>query len=281
MKALLVNADDFGRHPLINEAVLRAVEHKGLLSASLMAGEPYFEEAVAIAKSHPMLGVGVHLTLVNGRPVLPPQEIPSLVCDDGSFYPHHNAFIKKYLTLKIRKEDVVKELSAQIDKVIRAGITPTHVDSHQHIHMLPGIFPKVLNLAQKNKINKIRISGCGFANPFIPWPGFGDLIGKCALQCFSMIDTQKAQKAGFLYPGHFVGQVAGGAITADFMQNLLKNMHEDTVEVMLHPGMNNRILSLSSGWDHDYEAEFLAVTCEKVHECMQKHGIKLINFGDL
>ena len=78
MKKLIVNADDFGRQPLINQAVAEAVDKKGLLSASLMAGEPYFAEAVEIAKKRPQLGVGVHLTLVDGRPVLPAEEIPTL-----------------------------------------------------------------------------------------------------------------------------------------------------------------------------------------------------------
>ena len=87
MKKLIVNADDFGRRPLINQAVAEAVDKKGLLSASLMAGEPYFAEAVEIAQKRPQLGVGVHLTLVNGRPVLPAEEIPTLAVHHGCFCP--------------------------------------------------------------------------------------------------------------------------------------------------------------------------------------------------
>ena len=281
MKKLIVNADDFGRQPLINQAVAEAVDKKGLLSTSLMAGEPYFAEAVEIAKKRPQLGVGVHLTLVDGRPVLPAAEIPTLAVNDGCFLPDHGAFVKHYVQGKIAHEDIARELAAQLDKVLQAGITPTHVDSHQHMHMLPGIFPLALKLAAERGIKRVRISRGIYGNPFTPWPGIGDLVGKFGLETLSWLDRRQAKAQGFACPDNFVGQVAGGAVSADFMKELVEDFTDGSVEVMLHPGLENAPLIKATGWQHDYEAEFHAVCDADVQEKLSRKGILLSNFGDL
>ena len=281
MKKLIVNADDFGRRPLINQAVADAVDKKGLLSTSLMAGEPYFDEAVEIAKKRPQLGVGVHLTLVDGKPVLPAEEISTLAVNDGCFLPDHGAFVKHYVQGKIARDDIERELAAQLDKVLQNGIMPTHVDSHQHMHMLPGIFPLVLKLAAERGIKRVRISRGIYGNPFTPWPGLGDLVGKFGLETLSCIDRRQARAHGFACPDNFVGQVAGGAVTADFMKELAENFTDGSVEVMLHPGLANEPLIQETGWQHDYEAEFHAVCDADVQEKLSRKGIILSNFADL
>ena len=281
MKKLIVNADDFGRRPLINQAVAEAVDKKGLLSASLMAGEPYFAEAVEIAQKRPQLGVGVHLTLVDGQPVLPAEEIPTLAVHHGCFLPDHGAFVKHYVQGKIARADIEKELAAQLDKVMQTGIVPTHVDSHQHMHMLPGIFPLVLKLAAERGIKRVRISRGIYGNPFTPWPGIGDLVGKFGLETLSCIDRRQAKAQGFACPDNFVGQVAGGAVTAEFMKELAEKFAAGSVEVMLHPGLKNEALIAETGWQHDYEAEFHAVCDADVQEKLSRKGIILSNFGDL
>ena len=281
MKKLIVNADDFGRQPLINQAVAAAADKKCLLSASLMAGEPYFPEAVELAKERPCLGVGVHLTLVDGTPVLPPSELPTLAARGGRFLPDHGAFVKAYARGKIALKEIARELAAQLDKVLGAGIRPTHVDSHQHMHMLPGVFPLVLKLAAERGIRRVRISRGIYGNPFRPWPGTGDLVGKFGLEALSCLDRRQAKAQGFACPDNFVGQVAGGAVTADFMQELAERFPSGSVEVMLHPGLKNEPLIAATGWQHDYEAEFQAVCAPRVQESLSAGGIELINFGDL
>src|ERR1035437_8636195 len=84
-RRLIVNADDFGRSVSINQAVVRAHQEGVLTTASLMVNEPAFEEAVALARERPALGVGLHLTLLCGHSALPPGEIPGLVNGNGEF----------------------------------------------------------------------------------------------------------------------------------------------------------------------------------------------------
>ena len=102
MKRLIVNADDFGLHPAVNRAVVKGCEEGCIRSTSLIASGRAAEEAAELARICPMLGVGVHLTLVAERPVLPPEKIPSLVGPDGKLLPDHVAFIKRYIAGGIR-----------------------------------------------------------------------------------------------------------------------------------------------------------------------------------
>ncbi|MBF1693400.1 ChbG/HpnK family deacetylase, partial [Selenomonas sp.] len=89
MKQIIINADDFGRHVLINRAVETAVQEGMLRSATIMAGGAAFADAAELAVRTPALGVGIHLTLVDAAPVLPPAEIPTLVTAEGRFLPDH------------------------------------------------------------------------------------------------------------------------------------------------------------------------------------------------
>ena len=137
VKRLIVNADDFGRHELINAAVERGVTAGCLRSATLMPGGKAFDSAVAVAKRHTELGVGIHFTLVNGYPVLPPAEIPSLVTEQGVFYDDHTAFVKRYIMGKVNLEEVRAELAAQLQKLEQAGLSLTlrHEDGTTHSYL--------------------------------------------------------------------------------------------------------------------------------------------------
>ena len=116
MKKLIVNADDFGRHELINRAVERAFNSGCLRSATLMAGGIAFDDAINLAKKFPKLGVGIHFTLANGNPILPPEEIPTLVTEEGIFHGDYIKFLKRYLSGKISLAEVRSELAAQLEK---------------------------------------------------------------------------------------------------------------------------------------------------------------------
>ena len=122
MKYIIVNADDFGRHEDINAAVEKGLREGCLRSATVMPGGRAFAGAIALARRYEELGLGVHFTLVDGRPILPPEEIPSLVTKDGVFYPDHNALLGQYLRGKVNLEEVRRELAAQLRRVENTGV---------------------------------------------------------------------------------------------------------------------------------------------------------------
>ena len=179
MKKLIVNADDFGRHELINRAVERAFNAGCLRSATLMAGGIAFDDAVKLAKKIPGLGVGIHFTLANGNPILPPNEIPTLVTEEGIFYDNYVVFLKRYLSGKISRDEIRAELAAQLEKILRTGLKLTHIDSHQHLHHVPGIVKIALDLAAAENISAMRVADAKLFDGELKT--FGQFVGRFGL----------------------------------------------------------------------------------------------------
>ena len=279
MKKLIVNADDFGRHELINRAVERAFNEGCLRSATLMAGGAAFDDAVDLAQRYPRLGVGIHFTLANGNPVLPPDEIPSLVTEEGTFYGDYITFLKRYVSGKVSLAEVRSELAAQLEKISRTGLKLTHFDSHQHLHHVPGITEIVLDLAEASNIRAMRVAN---APLFEGGQGsLGQIIGRLGLKSLAKLAAHSGHKRGFATPEHFAGIVAGGSISELFMLDLIENMRDGTTEIMLHPGTDNDILQGFCHWEHDYEAELAAVTSPKVLALLAEKNVSVINFAGL
>lgn len=279
MKKLIINADDFGRHNLINSAVEKAF-HAGILkSATIMAGGKFFDDAVEISKKNPDLGVGIHFTLANGFPVLPPEKIPSLVTDEGVFRENYVVFIKKYVQGKISNDEIKSELAAQLEKVLNSGINLTHFDSHQHLHHFPGIIEIVLELAENAKISKMRVANTKIFDGELD--SIGKFVGRLGLGSLAKFAEHKAHKKNFQTPEHFAGIVAGESVSENFLENLILNLKDGTTEVMLHPGTDNKILQDFCDWDHDFEEELNAVTSEKILRLLEEKNISAINFRGL
>jgi predicted glycoside hydrolase/deacetylase ChbG (UPF0249 family) len=145
-KKLRVTADDFGFTPGVTDGILEAHEKGIVTHTSLMAGGLDFERAVTLSREKPALGVGLHLTLTWGEPLISPSEIPSLLGENGRFAPL-GVILKRFSTGRLKREEVAREWRGQMARVIRAGITPTHVDSHHHLHLLPGLLPIAARIA--------------------------------------------------------------------------------------------------------------------------------------
>jgi len=282
LRSIIVNADDFGRHILINKAVAQAVKSGFLRSATVMPGGKAFDSAVKIAKTHDTLGVGIHFTLVNGFPILPPTQIPSLVNDDGVFFDDYGQFMKRYLRGRIVMEEVRLELAAQLAKVQNAGIEPTHADSHQHLHHLPGISDIVLDLAAVAGIKRLRVArpkiNVGIRGRARNFPKLGQLVGRFGLGALAAVLARKAKRKGFSCPDHFAGIVAGEAVSEIYMRQIVLDMAEGVTEVMLHPGLNNKILARECAWAHDFEAEYQAATSPALMELLKEKKIFATNF---
>lgn len=279
LRYIIINADDFGRHAEINRAVEEGLEHGCLRSATVMPGGAAFAGAIDIARRHEALGLGVHFTLVDGHPILPPEEIPSLVGAEGDFLPDHTALLKRYLKGSINLEEVRRELAAQLQKVEATGIPISHVDSHQHMHTLPGIIDIVLDLAARAGIRAVRTPRTPlFAGAF---GGLGQLVGRLGLSTLARLAACKAHRRGLLTPDHFAGIVAGEAVSEGELLHLIAHLPQGTTEVMMHPGMKNDVLQEDSGWQHDFEAELAAILSPRVGAALRKAEVEPVNFRHL
>ena len=144
MSLLIINADDFGYSKGINLGIIESHSNGVLTSTTMLSNMPGFDHAVKLAEKHPDLGIGVHLTLTNGSPLLDTGEVSSLT-NNGKF--HKITFYEEEFS--INKEEVYREWQAQIEKIIHAGIQPTHLDSHHHVNRLPDIKEVFVQLAQE------------------------------------------------------------------------------------------------------------------------------------
>ena len=152
MIVAVVNADDFGLSASTNAGIREAYEHGILRSASLMANGEGFDDAVSQIRELPGLGVGIHLSLVCERPIASAHKLRGLIDSDGRLPPSYADFARGYLLRKFTPREVHREMEAQIARVLHAGIRPTHLDSHQHVHLMPGVFDITLDLAEAYKI---------------------------------------------------------------------------------------------------------------------------------
>ena len=135
MRRIIVNADDFGLCGDVTRGILDAHRNGQVSSTTLMVNMPGTEEAVEVARQHPNLGVGLHFNLTEGRPLT---DVPSLVDSDGRFLLRGD-LLRRGLRRAIDPADVRREFVAQLKRIHDLGIAPTHVDSHQHVHMAPWI----------------------------------------------------------------------------------------------------------------------------------------------
>jgi len=276
---IIANADDFGRHELINKAVEEAYAKGCLRSATVMPGGVAFAGAIDIAKRNPGLGLGIHLTLVNGNPLLPPEQIPSLVTKDGLFYDDYLQFVKHFFAGKIKLEEVRRELTAQMDKVLATGVTLSHIDSHQHMHTMPGIIDIALALAKKANISAVRIPQTPMFTGFNGNPV--QLGGRMGLYTMATLSRRKAKAQGFRCPQHFAGIVAGEAVNTKHLMDIIQNLKPGTTEIMVHPGTDNKILQDFCQWDHDFEAELAALTSPEILAVLAKKQVKIGNYTNL
>ena len=245
MPRLIVNADDFGMAPGVNRAILELHAAEVLTSATLMARAAATEEAVQMALAMPTLGVGCHVVLVNGTPVSDTQRVSSLV--DGATSAFHEtigAFLKRLYTARIRPSQIEAEASAQIALLQGYGLRLTHIDTHKHLHMFPGVLGPVLRAARAAGIRAIR-------NPFEPiWS-----INATA----NAPDTRRAEvlllrrlerrfrrivaREGFVTTDGSIGVLATGTLELSVVHSLISAMPEGTFEFVSHPGYRDDALA--------------------------------------
>lgn len=280
MKQLIVNADDFGLHELINEGIVEGHVKGCVTSTSIMAGGDAFEHAVRLTRKYPKLGVGVHLTLVGARPVAR-SDIYTLLTREGVFSPNYGQFIKKYVSGQISRKHIEWEFLCQMQKVVGTGVKITHIDSHQHLHALPGLAEVIGRVAREFNVNKIRIPAepIGFLGMGVP--DISRFLAKTVLTGCSLLAKRAYSRMGFSSAQHFFGMMAGGSMRQSSLLHILQELPDGISEMMVHPGRNTQALELLFPWGYHWEEELDALTCKEVLESIKNHNIELVNYGEI
>jgi hopanoid biosynthesis associated protein HpnK len=278
MCRLIVHADDFGLSERVNEGILYAHRHGILTSTSLMANGYAFEQAIDICRAIPTLDVGIHLMLVEGPPILSADTVPSLVGAAANLHQHAKIFTKKYFRGQIRLREVRDELEAQIIRVMSQGVSISHLDSHQHLHMLPQILRMTVELAKAYGIPAIRFP---YERVHLYMLKGKEAVSRGFQLLVLNMFCRLGRKAIRLRTDHFTGFFFGGHLHKQHLQELLCYLPPTgTCELMCHPGLDDPYTRYGH-WGYHWSDELGALIDPEVADWLQQKGVQLISYRQL
>lgn len=282
-KRVIVNADDFGLSIPVNEAVERAHRDGILTTASLMVAEEASADAVRRAHALEVLGVGLHVVLVAGRPMLPAERIPDLVDRSGHFPTNLAGAGVRFFFLPNVRRQLEAEIRAQFAAFAATGLPFDHVNAQCHMHLHPTVFGIVLEVAREYGSPSMRIP----YEPFAPaWRATGDrralrFANAYLLAPWLDLMKRRLRKAGIAHNDRVLGLSDVGHMNAARVRQLL-----DTVE----PGVTEMFFHAATGrWDgiaddlrtYELEGEFAALTDPEVMRAMKAAGVETISYSAL
>lgn len=277
---LVVNADDLGMSPGINAAIFEGHDRGIVTSTSLMAAGSAFDAAVLGLRARPRLGCGVHLVLHDERHLAPKERVPHLAQEEGKMRPL-GPTVRALLSGRIPEEEIEAEYGAQIERVLAAGIRPTHLDSHCHLHGFSRAGRVLHRLGRKHGIPWAR-------RPEVS--GLADFAGS-PLSRFPVAilisASHRRARAGWTehlrMPDRFLGLVRSGAIDAAWVERAVESLRDGEVsELMVHPGDGSGADDADP--DHGPAAracELAAVLSPAVRAAIERRGAKLVNYAEL
>ncbi len=290
MKRLIVNADDFGLTEKINQAIINAHSCGLISSTSLLANGEAFDSALALSRQAPRLGIGVHLNLTEGMPLAPVSSIPSLVNAQGCFARKPAELWRAMIMGRVKTAEIEKELRAQIERALAAGIAVTHLDSHKHVHALPALGRMCIRLARQHGIAAVRCVAESWSALHYLLRRFPQAkavilrqrLNSWALGAISRGWKRQLRRAGIASTEHFYGVTCTGFLDAELLREILRHLPEGTSELMCHPGFVDQALRRTpTRLLEQRETEYRALTQPEIKLLAKDLGVELISYGDL
>jgi predicted glycoside hydrolase/deacetylase ChbG (UPF0249 family) len=262
MYRLIVNGDDFGFTRDVNAGIVEAHREGVLTATTLMANGDAFDDAVTLARENPSLDVGCHLVLVQGRSVFDPsRELPGT--------------LKDLLGSVMRRElPLYEEASAQVRKIVAAGIRPSHIDAHKHTHLMPPVLEAVARVAREFDIPWVR-------RPFDFGVGGGTRVLRRAVAVGMRVMSPGFASAlnGLRTTDHFTGFLVTGTLTAQRFVETLERLPEGLTEFMCHPGkLGAELAGAATRLKESREIELAALLSPRVRQAIEQRGIELVNY---
>jgi hopanoid biosynthesis associated protein HpnK len=284
MKQLIITADDFGLSTGVNRAVELAWNEGLLTGASIMAGGGAFDEAVQIARRNPGLQVGLHLTLVHGSSVLPPQQIPGLVDIDGNFSDNPTAVGMRYYFDRRLRVQLEREIEAQIVRVREAGIVPTHIDGHLNIHLHPVVLSILTELMPRYGITTFRLASERLLHNlrFERRRIIGKAVERIIFAGLADHARPQLDRLRIGYAAEVKGVLNSGRMTEAYILNIIDGLQEGLTEIYFHPGILPDAEISRRMPDYRHQEELAAITSSTVRERLKKMHIQVQNYrGDV
>jgi chitin disaccharide deacetylase len=283
MKKVIVTGDDFGLALPVNEAIVEAHKSGILTTASLMVGEIFARDAIEKARQHPSLKVGLHLVVVEGRPVSEPSRIADLVDRSGAFSSNLTRAGFKYFFYPGIRKQLEAEIRAQFEAFRRTGLALDHVNAHNHMHFHPTVLRLILRVGREYGLKAVRLpneppirswkaarkSPCSRLCSWIflcPWMS----IMKCLLR-----------KAGIRHNDYLFGMTDSGSMTLDLALGFVRNLPAGVTELCFHPATCRSAEIDSTMPYYRHQEEFKALTSQALRRALQESGAQKIAFSDL
>jgi len=266
-RRLIVTVDDFGLAIPVNEAVERGHRDGIVTAASLMVAEQAAQDAVARAKHNPTLAVGLHVVVVAGRPLLPPERVPDLVGRDGMFSSKLARAGVNYFFRRSAQRQLEAEIRAQFAAFAATGLPFDHVNAQCHYHLHPTVLGLILKVAADYGRPPMRIPD---------EPGHAAFLGP-----FLHVMRARMRANGVVHNDHVFGFNDTGRMTQDRVLGFLARLPAGTTELYFHaatgrwPGIANDLAA------YRLEEEFAALVSPLVAEAVRANGLEPIAFRDI
>jgi hopanoid biosynthesis associated protein HpnK len=272
-KQLIICADDFGRDVAVNAAVEQAHRDGILTVASLMVGAPAAADAVARATRLPGLGVGLHLVLADGMPVLPAAELPALVGRGGAFDPNMvRAGFRMFFSPAARRQ-LAAEIRAQFDAFRATGLALDHVNGHKHVHLHPTIARLVVEIGRDYGMRAVRLPLEPAAALRAAFPGERHRAPPWLPVVGSL--RRRLDRAGLARNDQVFGIAWSGAMIEDRLLALLPHLPQGISEIYCHPATAGA--PLVPGYRH--AEELAALLSPAVRQGIAELGIELVSYS--
>jgi chitin disaccharide deacetylase len=286
MKRLIVNADDFGFTGGVNLGIIRAFKEGILTSTTMMANGDAFDHAVVLAKEHTQLAVGCHLAAVGGKPVS--REDSPLVDEDGLLPKTLSQLILRIARRKIHLSHIEREFAAQVERLIAAGIQPTHLDTHKHTAVHPTVTVALAHTAKAYNIPCVRF-------PFESLKGSPGATAQAQRRIYSkqrmvamltLLNAAKfrnmMKKHQLRTPDYFCGVALTGLLDGEAIIKLVRSLREGVTELMCHPSLyDDELQKAQTRLKKERARELEALLDAGVRQCLVEEKVKLSSYAEL
>jgi hopanoid biosynthesis associated protein HpnK len=279
MKALIVNADDFGFSPEVNAAVLRAHREGILTSASLMVAEPHADEAARIARENPGLDVGLHAVVCRGRSVLPHAEIAPVVDAAGQFPQNPVMAGLRWFFARDLHRRLAAELRAQVERHLELVGYLNHIDGHLNFHVHPIVADILVDLAVEYKVPCLRLprERVTVTMRLRRDHAARKLVEAMIFRTLSRRTRRLMRERGLESTDWLFGLHQSGHLDEDYIIAIIENLREGATELYFHPALD--IGGTPPAPSAQIEAEILR--SRRVREALVRAGVVLTSFARL
>lgn len=265
----IITADDFGLDPAVNEAVEVAHRTGVLTAASLMVGGPAVQDAADRARSLPALHVGLHLTLADGRAVLPRRQIPDLVDRDNRFHDNMVHAGWRFFAQPGVRTQLAAEIRAQFEAFARLGLDLDHLDAHKHFHLHPTVLSQALRIGREFGLRAVRI------------PSEPRLTMTRLLTPWLALMRARLRRAGLACNDQIFGLAHSGAMDEARLLQTVSELPPGVTEIYLHPATRSGSAIAPSMQGYRHRDELGALLSPAVRAALSDAGIQLGGYADI